>query len=110
VTDPIEGSVGNEVCYICHSTVAAGYVARAPRAATRQTAEYVGIADRLARCFPDRRDPTKLSDMIRARTFAISCGYEDADDFMRTDPAFKLACGKLPDAGSDCVRRRRCRG
>jgi Transposase DDE domain group 1 len=79
-------------------------------AATRQTAEYVGIADRLARCFPDRRDPTKLSDMIRARTFAISCGYEDADDFMRTDPGFKLACGKLPDAGSDCVRRRRCRG
>src|SRR5436309_1068546 len=49
--------------------------------------------------FPTRRDPTKLSGMIRARTFAISCGYEDADDFMRTDPGFKLACGKLPDAG-----------
>ena len=41
--------------------------------------------------------------MIRARIFAISCGYEDADDldFLRTDPAFKLACGKLPDTGSD---------
>ena len=36
--------------------------------------------------------------MIRARIFAISCGYEDADDldFLRTDPAFKLACGRLP--------------
>jgi hypothetical protein len=67
----------------------------------------LGVADRLARCFPDRRDPTRithtLSDMIRARIFAISCGYEDADDldFLRTDPAFKLACGKLPDTGSD---------
>jgi hypothetical protein len=67
----------------------------------------LGVADRLARCFPERRDPTRithtLSDMIRARIFAISCGYEDADDldFLRTDPAFKLACGKLPDTGSD---------
>jgi Transposase DDE domain group 1 len=67
----------------------------------------LGVADRLAHCFPDRRDPTRithtLSDMIRARIFAISCGYEDAADldFLRTDPAFKLACGKLPDTGSD---------
>jgi hypothetical protein len=67
----------------------------------------LGIADRLARCFPDRRDPTRithtLADMIRARIFAISCGYEDADDLdrLRTDPAFKLACGRLPDSGAD---------
>ena len=39
--------------------------------------------------------------MIRARIFAISCGYEDADDldFLRADPVFKLACGRLPDTG-----------
>jgi hypothetical protein len=67
----------------------------------------LGIAERLARCFPDRRDPTRithtLADMIRARIFAISCGYEDADDLdlLRTDPAFKLACGRLPDSGVD---------
>lgn len=67
----------------------------------------LGIADRLARCFPDLRDPARiahtLADMIRARIFAIPCGYEDADDldFLRTDPAFKLACGRLPDTGSD---------
>ena len=67
----------------------------------------LGIAERLARCFPDRRDPTRithtLADMIRARIFAIACGYEDADDleFLRTDPAFKLACGRLPDTGAD---------
>ena len=44
----------------------------------------LGVAERLARCFPDRRDPARithtLADMIRARIFAISCGYEDADD------------------------------
>ena len=41
--------------------------------------------------------------MIRARIFAICCGYEDADDLdaLRTDPAFKLACGRLPDTGVD---------
>jgi hypothetical protein len=67
----------------------------------------LGIAEKLARCFPDRRDPLRIThtlvDMIRARIFAISCGYEDADDldFLRTDPAFKLACGRLPDSGAD---------
>jgi hypothetical protein len=42
-----------------------------------------------------------LADMFRARMFAIACGYEDADDldFLRSDPTFKLACGRLPDAG-----------
>jgi hypothetical protein len=35
--------------------------------------------------------------------FAICCGYEDADDLdhLRSDPAFKLACGRLPDSGRD---------
>ena len=30
--------------------------------------------------------------------FAIACGYEDCDDLdvLRFDPAFKLACGRLP--------------
>ena len=44
----------------------------------------LGIADRLARCFPDVRNPSRithtLADMIRARVFAIACGYEDVDD------------------------------
>jgi hypothetical protein len=67
----------------------------------------LGIAERLARCFPDARDPTRivhtLADMIRARVFAIACGYEDANDLehLRKDPAFKLACGRLPDTGVD---------
>ena len=68
---------------------------------------HLGIADRIAGAFSDRRDPSRithrLADMIRARTFAIACGYEDADDLdsLRTDPAFKLACGRLPETGAD---------
>jgi len=44
-----------------------------------------------------------LSDILRARMFAIACGYEDADDldYLRSDPALKLACGQLPDSGRD---------
>lgn len=67
----------------------------------------LGVAERLARCIPDRRDPSRivhtLTDMIRARVFAIACGCEDADDLdvLRFDPAFKLACGRLPDTGRD---------
>jgi len=67
----------------------------------------LGIADRPARCFPDARNPSRimhtLADMIRARVFAIACGYEDADDldFLRSDPAFKVACGRLPETSRD---------
>ena len=33
----------------------------------------------------------------------IACGYPDADDLddLRRDPAFKLACGRLPESGDD---------
>jgi hypothetical protein len=60
----------------------------------------LGLADNLARVFPDRRDPTRVVHM-----FAICCGYEDADDLdhLRSDPAFKLACGRLPDSGPGFV-------
>jgi hypothetical protein len=42
-------------------------------------------------------------DILRARMFAIACGYQDADDldYLRSDPGFKLACGRLPDSGDD---------
>jgi hypothetical protein len=62
----------------------------------------LGIAERLARAIPDGRDPDRITqllpDILRARIFAIACGYEDADDLdrLRFDPAFKLACGRLP--------------
>jgi hypothetical protein len=72
-----------------------------------QAERRLGIAERLARFIPDRRDPTRVrhavADMIRARIFAIACGYEDCNDFgpLRSDPAFKLACGHWPESGAD---------
>jgi hypothetical protein len=72
-----------------------------------QADRWLGVAERLARMIPDVRDPDRvthlLPDILRARIFAIACGYEDADDLdrLRFDPALKLACGRLPDSGRD---------
>ena len=55
----------------------------------------------------DPRDPLRLvhglPQILRARILAIACGYENANDLdrLRFDPAFKLACGRLPDSGLD---------
>lgn len=67
----------------------------------------LGIAGRLAGLIADPRNPLfvthSVADILRARILAIACGYEDADDLdlLRTDPGFKLACGRLPDTGRD---------
>jgi hypothetical protein len=67
----------------------------------------IGIAQTLALLIADPRDPAlvrhSVADILRARMLAIACGYEDADDLdhLRTDPGFKLACGRLPDSGAD---------
>ena len=74
-----------------------------------EAARRMGIAEKLAAVIPDRRDPTRvthpLAEILRARILAIACGYEDADDLdgLRTDPAFKLACGRLPESGTDLM-------
>lgn len=67
----------------------------------------LGLIDRLAALIPDSRDPNQIThtmaDLMRARVLAIACGYPDANDLdtLRTDPAFKLACGRLPESGGD---------
>ena len=72
-----------------------------------QAERRLGLAARLAAVIPDGRDPDRIThrlpDILRARIFAIACGWEDADDLdrLRTDPGFKLACGRLPDSGID---------
>jgi hypothetical protein len=72
-----------------------------------QAERKLALADKLAAAIVDRRDATRtihpLSDILRARILAIACGYEDANDldYLRADPAFKLACGRLPDTGAD---------
>lgn len=73
----------------------------------RQIERKLGIASALAACLPDSRDPARIhhrqDEMIRARMLAIACGHEDGGDLdtLRTDPALKLACGRLPQSGGD---------
>jgi hypothetical protein len=71
----------------------------------REAERHSGLADLLAACLPDHRDPALIShtlaEMLRFRILAIACGYEDADDCdaLRHDPLFKLAVGRAPESG-----------
>src|SRR5271165_6603413 len=72
----------------------------------------LGIAERLAGCIEDPRDPAAVrhtfAEMIRFRALLIACGYPDANDCdaLRRDPAFKMAVGRLPDSGADLCSQR----
>lgn len=63
----------------------------------------IGLIETLAALMPDHRNPLlithSMEDILRARVLAIACGYPDADDLddLRGDPAFKMACGRLPE-------------
>jgi len=67
----------------------------------------LGLIDTLAGLIPDARDPTQIThsmaDILRERIFAIACGYPDGNDLadLRHDPAFKMACERLPESGVD---------
>jgi hypothetical protein len=67
----------------------------------------LGLIDTLAALIPDHRAPLRIThsmpDILRARVLAIGCGYPDANDLdhLRRDPAFKLACGRLPESDGD---------
>ena len=71
--------------------------------ALREVECRLGIAQRLASCIVDPRDPNRIADgldeIIRTRMLMIAAGYEDGNDAdtLRTDPMFKLAMG--PAAG-----------
>jgi hypothetical protein len=71
----------------------------------RDVERRMGLAELLAGCLRDRRDPARtdheLMDMLRLRMFLIAAGYEDADDCdsLRADPVFKMAVGRLPESG-----------
>jgi hypothetical protein len=66
----------------------------------------VGVAEKLSCAFPEWRDRSRivhsLADVIRARIFAIACGYEDGNDLdrLRNDPAFIS-----PPEAADVARR-----
>ena len=65
------------------------------------------VARTLAALIDDPRDPAHIThtveDVLRTRVLAIACGYPDGNDlnWLRSDPAFKLACGRLPETGAD---------
>ena len=66
----------------------------------------IGVCQSLAECVPEWRRGTvthSMQDLVRQRVLRIACGYEDQNDadFLRTDPLFKLACGRLPHSDSD---------
>ena len=72
----------------------------------RDVERRLGLAEGLARCLRDQRDPARIDhelvEMLRLRMFLIAAGYEDADDCdaLRSDPVFKLAVGRLPERGA----------
>ena len=67
----------------------------------------LGTAERLADCIEDPRAPERvrhtLAEMIRFRILMIAAGYPDADDCdaLRSDPAFKMVVGRLPESDAD---------
>jgi hypothetical protein len=67
----------------------------------------LGISQRLADCLEDPRAPERvrhgLAEMIRYRALLIAAGYPDGNDCdaLKSDPAFKMAVGRLPESGAD---------
>src|SRR5688572_17176549 len=66
----------------------------------------LGVCAALAAGVPEwRRGGVRhsLQALVRQRVFQIACGYEDQDDAdtLRSDPLFKLACGRLPASEAD---------
>ena len=74
----------------------------------REIERRLGIAERLAACIEDRRDPGStvhtLADIIRFRLLMIAAGYEDGNDAtsLRIDPVFKMALECLPSGRDLC--------
>src|SRR6266496_5804862 len=76
----------------------------------REIEKKLGLATVLSRHIPDDRRPHAYHAQLQrhdagARMFAIASGHEDCDDLdvLRSDPALKMACGRLPVSGSDLM-------
>jgi hypothetical protein len=67
----------------------------------REIEQRLKVADRLAACIDDPRDPDgtvhPVADIIRFRLLMIAAGYEDGNDAtsLRTNPLFKLTLERL---------------
>jgi DNA-directed RNA polymerase subunit K/omega len=66
----------------------------------REVDERFKIIDPMRDCLEDLRSPAHtrypLAQMVRQRVYQIAAGYEDCNDadFLRIDPALRLALGK----------------
>jgi len=68
----------------------------------REFIDKLGIIKQVADLLPDDRHPSytyhTTEQLLSQRVLQIIAGYEDGNDCnaLRNDPAFKIACGKLP--------------
>lgn len=74
-----------------------------------QIDQHYRISERVAACFADQRDPSRvqheLSDLIAQRLYGLVQGYEDLNDHeqLRHDPMFGIAVGKLESEHPRCA-------
>ncbi|ANN60690.1 IS1380 family transposase [Mesorhizobium loti] len=75
----------------------------------RHADKVVGLFDRVAACFIDRRDPDctvhSVQTLVGQRIAAIALGYEDVDDHdtLRHDPVLALLSESLTPKREDCA-------
>ena len=68
----------------------------------REVAQQLSLAERLAGCIRDPRNPDlvthRIADLFLFRLLMIAAGYEDGNDagFLRADPVFKMALDLTP--------------
>jgi hypothetical protein len=69
----------------------------------------IGLIDRLAGCFSDRRQANRIEHSVRTligqRVFGLALGYEDLNDHdrLRHDPVMGALLGKLEAGRADCA-------
>lgn len=74
----------------------------------KRTDAAIGLVDRVASCFEDRRSPHLVEHSMRTllgqRLFGLALGYEDLNDHdeLRRDPLFGVLMGKLEAKRADC--------
>ena len=81
----------------------------------RRTERKIGLLQRVAACFTDGRDPTRVehtvAEMLAQRIYGLALGYEDLNDHeqLRHDPLLAVLAGKReleePLAGKSTLNR-----
>ncbi|MCU0570528.1 MAG: transposase, partial [Oculatellaceae cyanobacterium Prado106] len=74
-----------------------------------QLDQHYRVSERLATCFQDEREPTRveheLKDLLAQRLYGLVQGYEDLNDHdvLRQDAMFGIAVGKLESGHERCA-------